>query len=206
MFGLDITWAVPRHLLLLKFTLEYVVLLYTHVPMIRPVSFDRFDTPLVFGITISFDSFKICSSLFSNYYWFLYPIISNYLPSFPLVYIYMYIYMYVCIYIMYILYVSYMYIICISYMYIVYVYCVCSSVIIYIYIYIYKSHDFRWFTINHHFVGRDGTAPKVMSTAPNTMKFWAIPRSAVGLVLFCTGSGGVPRKGDFSMKHIYIYI
>ena len=155
-----------------------------------------------------FDSFKICSSSFSNYYWFLYPIISNYLPSFPLVYIYVYIYICVCIYI-YILYVNficilYMYIICISYMYIVYVYCI----YIYIqcnYIYIYKSHDFRWFTINHHFMGRDGTAPKVMSTAPNTMKFWAIPRSAVGLVLFCTGSGGVPRKRDFSMKHIYIY-
>ena len=202
MFGLDITWAVPRRLLLLKFTLEYVVLLYTHVPMICPVSFDRLDTPLVFGITISFDSFKICSSSFSNYYCFLYPIISNYLPSFPLVYINIYTYIYVYIYIMHILCILYMYITCISYVYcILYIYIQLN----YIYVYIYKSHDFRWFTINHHFMGRDGTAPKVMSTAPNTMKFWAIPRSAVGLVLFCTGSGGVPRKGDFSMKQsIYI--
>ena len=101
-----------------------------------------------------------------------------------------------------------MYIIRISYMDTVYVYCICIyNIYIYIQcIYIYKSHDFRWFTINHHFMGRDGTAPKVMSTAPNTMKFWAIPRSAVGLVLFCMNSGGVPKKGDFSMKDIYIVV
>ena len=141
------------------------------------------------------------------------PIISPYIYRYIYIYTYIYIHriyiysMYIlCIlYIyMYILYVSYIcilyvYHIWILYMYIVYVY------IIYIYsVYIYKSHDFRWFTINHHFMGRDGTAPKVMSTAPNTMKFWAIPRSAVGLVLFCMSSGGVPKKGDFSMKDIYI--
>ena len=137
-------------------------------------------------------------------------LISHYIKLSPIISpcIYIRIYIYMCMYIyIYIICKFYMYIIYVYHMYIIYVYCIC---ILYIYIYsviiyIYKSHDFRWFTINHHFMGRDGTAPKVMSTAPNTMKFWAIPRSAVGLVLFCTGSGGVPRKRDFSMKHIYIY-
>ena len=144
--------------------------------------------------------------LLISHYIKLSPIISPCIYKYIYV-IYIYIYMYIYIYILCIFYVYYICILYVYHMYIVYVYCIyIYSWIIYIYMYIYKSHDFRWFTINHHFMGRDGTAPKVMSTAPNTMKFWAIPRSAVGLVLFCTGSGGVPRKGDFSMKQsIYIY-